>query len=222
MSIKGAVICFGNCKGGVGKSSLSVFTAVEAAKHNKKVLLIDADPQKSSAAWRASREANDIVCTSITEPTIHKDIQTLASGYDLVIIDAGGRDTGTFRSAILASDILVIPVLPSQFDIYAAEDTVKILTEARVYRDNIKAFFILNQLLTNTIISREAEEALIEITEGSDIPLMKTKLFARVAYKKCLDTGVGVTEYEPVGKAADEVRSMFRELMKAIGEGGKK
>jgi chromosome partitioning protein len=214
--MRGKVICFGNQKGGVGKSSLSVFMAVEAAKANKKVLLIDADPQKSSAAWRASREADDIVCTCITEPTLHKDMPKLAEGYDLVIIDAGGRNTSTFRSAILASDVLVIPVLPSQFDIYAAIDTIEILNEAKVYKEEIQAFFILNQLLTNSTVSRDAEDAMADVTAKSNISLLNTQLFARVAYKKCLDTGIGVTEYEPGGKAAHEIRSMYREIVNLL------
>ena len=210
--MSGKVICFGNSKGGVGKSSLSVCVAVEATKNGKKVLLIDADPQKSSASWRASREADDIICTSITEPTLHKDVPKLAEAYDLVVIDSGGRDSATFRSAMLAADILIIPVLPSQFDIYAAEDTVKILREALVYKDSIKPYFVLNQLLPNTLVSREAEDAMADMAQSSGIPVLNVKLYARVAYKKCLDTGVGVTEYEPVGKAADEIRAMYREL----------
>jgi chromosome partitioning protein len=140
----------------------------------------------------------------------------LAEGYDLVIIDAGGRNTSTFRSAILASDVLVIPVLPSQFDIYAAIDTIEILNEAKVYKEEIQAFFILNQLLTNSTVSRDAEDAMADVTAKSNISLLNTQLFARVAYKKCLDTGIGVTEYEPGGKAAHEIRSMYREIVNLL------
>jgi len=183
------------------------------------VLLIDADPQKSSASWRALRESNDIVCTAITEPTLHKDVPTLASGYDLVVIDAGGRDSATFRSAVLAADILVIPVLPSQFDIFAATDTISILNEAKVYKETIKPFFVLNQLLTNSNVSRDAEEAMEELTTSSGIPLLENRLFARVAYKRSLETGRGVSEYEPDGKAAIELTALYKEIMRI---GGKK
>lgn len=220
--MSGNIICFGNSKGGVGKSSLSVFVAAEAAKNGKKVLLVDADPQKSTASWRALREADDILCTSITEPTLHKDVPVLAKGFDLVIIDAGGRDSNTFRSAIMAADTLIIPILPSQFDIYAAEDTVKIFKDAKVFRDDIEACFVLNQLLTNSAISREVEATVEEMTGEWGIPLLESKLYARVAYKRCLEAGVGVTEFEPDGKAADELRSLYRELMKIVGEGAKK
>lgn len=213
------IVCFGNTKGGVGKSSLSVFTAAEAARNGKRVMLVDADPQKSSALWRASRQADDIVCMSITEATLHKDVPKLAEGFDLVVIDAGGRDSATFRSAVLAADILIIPVLPSQFDIYATEDTLQIYKDAQVYRDDTQAYFVLNQLLVNTKISRDAESAVEDMTKKWGILPLNSQLHARVAFKECLEFGQGVTEYEPEGKAADEMRMLYREIMKLAGEG---
>ena len=116
------VISVVNQKGGVGKSTIACNLAVNAVLDGKRTLLIDADPQGSSLSFRAIRGADDLKAVSITQPTIHKDIGDFEN-FDLVIIDAGGRDNTLFRSAVTAAakGMLLIPVLPSQYDIWAAE-----------------------------------------------------------------------------------------------------
>ena len=94
------VIVVANQKGGVGKSTISCNLGVASALSGHKTLIIDADPQGSSATFRAVREKDDLKVISIIKPTIHKDIQDFTS-FDRVIVDAGGRDSAVFRSAIL-------------------------------------------------------------------------------------------------------------------------
>lgn len=210
------VVVVANQKGGVGKSTIACNIAVSAIKDNKKVLIIDADIQGSSLAFRAMRESDDLKAVSITQPTVHKDISDFEN-FDLVIVDAGGRDNTLFRSAITAAStgILIIPVLPSSYDIWATEDTFKILQEARVYVD-INAYAVFNQTIQNTIVSREAKELLDEITAESNINLLDTVLYSRVDYKKSIGKGLGVVEYEPEGKAADEVNRLYNEIKKIL------
>lgn len=211
------VISVVNQKGGVGKSTIACNLAVNAVNDGKRTLIIDADPQGSSLSFRAMREKDDLKAVSITQPTIHKDIGDFEN-FDLVIIDAGGRDNTLFRSAVTAASrgILLIPVLPSQYDIWAAEDTFKILKEARVYVD-IQAYAVFNQTIQNTTISKEAKEALEELTAESDIKLLDTLLFSRVDYKKSIGQGLGVAEYQPKGKAAEEINNLYREIKGILG-----
>lgn len=211
------VISVVNQKGGVGKSTIACNLAVSAVNDGKRTLLIDADPQGSSLAFRAIREADDIKAVSITQPTIHKDIGDFEN-FDLVIIDAGGRDNTLFRSAISAAakGILLIPVLPSQYDIWAAEDTFNVLKELRVYLD-IPAYAVFNQTIQNTTISKEAKETLEEITAENDIKLLETVLFSRVDYKKSISQGQGVSEYQPKGKAAEEMNNLYSEIKGILG-----
>lgn len=206
------VISVVNQKGGVGKSTIACNLAVSAVNDGKRTLLIDADPQGSSISFRAIRQSDDIKAVSITQPTIHKDINDF-NNFDLVIVDAGGRDNTLFRSAVTAASkgILLIPVLPSQYDIWATEDTFKTLMEARVYVD-IQAYAVFNQTIQNTIISKEAKEALEELTIESDIKLLDTVLFSRVDYKKSISQGLGVIEYQPKGKAAEEMNNLYSEI----------
>lgn len=204
------IISVASTKGGVGKSTIAVNLAVEASREGKKVLLVDSDVQGSAAGFRYARAKDDIQAMSIVTPTLHRDLNAFSS-FDVVVIDCGGRDTGVFRSALLAADIVIIPVLPSQYDIWATADNVENVRAAAVVK-NFHAFFLFNQIITHTKISGEAQAALKEIIDGAEISLLDTQIFSRVAYKTSISFGLGVSEYEPNGKAAAEVRALYDEL----------
>jgi len=209
------IVAVANTKGGVGKSTIACNFAIEAAKEKKNILLVDSDVQGSSIGFRAMRDNDDIKALSIVTPTLHKDLPAMKSSFDLIIIDAGGRDGQVFRSALMASDIVVIPLLPSQYDIWAARDSLEILKEARVYK-TLTAVFLFNQVIQNTNIAKEASEALKEITNENDIKLLESTLYSRVAYKGSISRGLGVSEYEPNSKAALEVNQAYKEVMEEL------
>ncbi len=207
---KNMIITVGSTKGGVGKSTISCNLAVAAAKEKKSVLLVDADTQTSSASFRAVRELDDIQAVQISTATIHKDLFQFK--HDLKIIDAGGRDTKTFRSAILAADILIIPCLPSSVDFWAASDVLEILNEARSFKD-IKAYFILNQVIPNTKLSVEIVDAMKEFQK--DARLLDARLCSRIVYKNSFAEGKGVIEMSDK-KAIEEVNSLYKEINRLI------
>ena len=163
--------------------------------------------------FRSVRESDNLKAVSIVQPTIHKDINEF-SNFDLVIVDAGGRDSTLFRSAIIAAagGALIIPILPSQYDIWATEDSFAVLKEARVFTE-IKAFGLFNQVIQNTTVTKEAIETLQEITSENTVSLLTSRLFNRVDYKKSISEGKGVMEYAPRSKAAYEIRSLYDEVM---------
>jgi chromosome partitioning protein len=206
------IITVGATKGGVGKSTIATNLSVLAAKDNRRVLLVDADIQGSSMAFRAIREQDDIQAIQITTPTLHKDLTQFQQ--DWIIVDAGGRDSKTFRSAIMASDLLIIPCLPSSVDFWAAGDVIDILKEARVYKD-IGAYFVLNQVIQKTKLANEIVEAMTDFHDHAD--LLESTLCSRIAYKNAFAEGKGVVEMSDK-KAAKEVKELFNEIKRIIGE----
>lgn len=212
------VIVIGNQKGGVGKSTLSCNLAVCAARDGKKAMIIDADPQGSSMTWRAIRNTDDISCIAITKPTIAKDVKSFEN-FDLVFIDAGGRDNTLFRAATMAASygLLLIPVLASGIDVWATEDTFKILSEARAIGVEIPAFAVFNQLKARASLVEQAKEALVELTVDNDVNLLETRIGDREDFKKAFLSGKGVIETASSGKAAIEIEQLYRELLLKLG-----
>ena len=207
------VITVGSTKGGVGKSTISVNMAVEAAKEGKRILLIDTDPQGSSLDFRRERESEDIKAIGMVSDKIHKDIGDFENSFDLVVIDAGGRDNGIFRSALAACDLFVLPIPPSQFDVWAAEDSIAAFKEISDLT-NCKGLIVLNMLQERTKVAKEVMEALGEVDEY--LPLFRSHLHHRVLYKNSVSQGQGVSEFEPNSKAGREFKEFYDEVMERL------
>lgn len=208
------VIAVGNTKGGVGKSTLAVNLAVEATLAGRSVLLVDADPQRSAALFAAVRAEEEVAPLSYIEkttPTLHRDLPHLAAPYDLAIIDVGGRDAPVFRSALAAADTIVIPMVPSAFDTWASEDVFAVVDELAATRDDLETYVVLNQL-TRTVVAREAYEALETSLAQRNVRLLQTRIPTRTAWPRATGEGLAVTEWEPEGGAADDLRRLCREL----------
>ena len=199
-----------NQKGGVGKTTLSVNLAACLARTGARVLLIDADPQGSALDWAAARQGDPLFSVvGFPRATIHKEIAQLGQGYDHIIIDGPPRVTDLARSAIMASDIVVIPVQPSPYDIWAAEEVVKLITEARVYKENIKSVFVVNRKITNTAIGRDVREALA----AYPIHVLNASIAQRVVFAEAAAQGQAIFEIEPTGPAVAEMEAVAAELL---------
>ncbi len=214
------IITVANQKGGVGKTTIATNLAVMYALNGKKTILLDSDAQGSSMTFRASRPEDypEISAVSITKPTIHKDIKSFNADY--VIIDAGGRDSEVYRSAIYAADMLLIPVGASPYDIWSTEDTLKLYRELAITKE-IKGCVVLNMLppLGNQKIVGEVFEVLNDLSTQYGLQILKSALCFRVAYKESAVNGVGVCECdgEKFEKAAAEIKELYNEINKTMG-----
>ena len=202
-----------NQKGGVGKTTLSVNLAASLARTGARLLLIDADPQGSALDWAAAREGESLFSViGFPRATIHKEIGKIGQGYDHIIIDGPPRVTDLSRSAIMASDVVLIPVQPSPYDIWSVDEIVKLTEEARVYRDNQKVTFVINRKIANTIIGRDVREALANYS----IPTMTAAVTQRVIYAEAVAQGQAVYELDPNGPAAAEIEAVTNELLEVL------
>jgi len=217
------ILTIGNTKGGVGKSTTAANLAVAAVADGKRVLLVDSDEQKSTLDFRAIRESDNIKAVAITTPTLHKDLGDFSSSYDLAIVDVGGKDSATFRSAIVATGaegLFLVPCLPSTYDIWSTEQAMKLLREVRsICPGHINTRLLINQMQANTVMAREAEDALKAMATENDCPVLATRLHLRAAYKTAIMSGQGVLEYEPKGKAAAEIKALYNEISAILFQG---
>lgn len=199
-----------NQKGGVGKTTLGLAIAACLARTGARVLLIDADPQGSALDWAAARESEPLFSVvGFPRASIHKEIGQIGQGYDHIVIDGPPRVTDLARSAIMASDCVVIPVQPSPYDIWAADEVVKLIEEARVYKDNLKSVFVVNRKITNTAIGRDVADALA----AYPVHVLQSAVTQRVIFAESAAQGQAVFEIDPTGPAAAEIEAVVAELM---------
>jgi chromosome partitioning protein len=214
------ILLCGAEKGGVGKSTIAVNMAAQASSKGRDVLLVDADKQLSSSMWAALRKGlNDdqlpkVTTVQLTGKGLHQEIKTLAPKFSDIVIDAGGRDSVELRAALLVADVLLVPVRPSQFDLWSLSTIDRLVNEARVINPEIAVFVVLNFASTNPSV-KEAEEAR-EFIEGEfpDMTLIRTTLSERIAYRRASGAGKSVPEFEAASYAAHEIRQLYKELFK--------
>jgi chromosome partitioning protein len=204
------IISIQNQKGGVGKTTLAIHISHALSLKGTKVLLVDADPQGSARDWAAARsDKTPFSVIGLDRPTVHRDLPALAKDFDHVVIDGPPRVSDLARSAIIAADIVVVPIQPSPYDVWAADEVIKLIQEASVFKENLKSVFAINRKITNTAIGRDVAEAL-----GSyDIPVLKSSISQRVAFAESAASGQTVLETDRNGSAAREILTLVDELL---------
>jgi chromosome partitioning protein len=199
-----------NQKGGSGKTTLCVHLAAALAAKGMKVLLIDADPQGSALEWSALRQGAPIFpVIGLPKPVLHREVPVLAAGYDHVIIDGPPQVADVTRSAIMASDIVIVPVQPSPFDVWGARAVIALLAEALMVKPDLKAAFAIMRRIVNTAIGRDVIDALAVYRTH----ILEASLAQRVAFAESVANGMTVLDLDPTGQAGAEVMVLTEEIM---------
>ncbi len=208
------IVAFLNQKGGVGKTTLALHLAGELAGRGKRVTLIDADPQGSALDWSEQRSHEGLPrlfgVVGLARDTLHREAPELAKDVDHVVIDGPPRVAGLMRSALLATDLLLIPVQPSPLDGWASAEMLTLLREARIYRPELVARFVLNRCGARTILARETAENLAD----HDPPVLATTIGQRIAYAAAAQSGRLAVELDDATSAAREIAALADELLR--------
>jgi len=208
------IIALCNQKGGAGKTTLAIHLAHAIALSKKRVLLVDSDPQGSASGWAATREeTSPFPVIQMARDSLHRDLPAIAADYQHCVIDTPPRVSALARSAILASDLVIVPVQPSSYDVWAAGETVQLIQEAQQFKPDIKAVFIINRRITGTAIGKEIEGALAEMP----FPILKTVIAQRVAFAES-SAGYTVIESSVNSAAANEIKALSKEVLKVMEE----
>jgi chromosome partitioning protein len=202
-------IAFVTQKGGSGKSTIASSLAVAAQEMKEKVCVIDTDPQGSLTNWAKTRETGDIEVVGSGAARLPALLAQLkAKGFTLAIIDTPGAEGPASAAAMVVADLNIIPSRPSMFDLWASAKTRAALKD--IGGDFV---FLLNQCppAQQTARVQDGVETLEEMG-GLISPL----ILARVDYQEAVRHGWGVTELNPNGAAAEEMRGLWASIRRRL------
>ncbi len=204
------IIAVANVKGGAGKTTLATNLAIARAIAGRDVLLIDADNQGSSADFTALRTEQlgnaGYAVARLLGREVRSEVSKMRPKFDEIIIDVGGRDSEGLRAALTVADAVLIPVLPSSFDVWSFSSMVGLAREARVINPDLRALAVLNAADAQGSDNREARELLKE-TEG--VEALSCQLGRRKAYRNAAAQGRSVIDMTPKDpKAIEELNAL--------------
>ena len=195
------VIAFLSQKGGSGKTTLSVHTAVAAEASGERVCVIDADPQESATAWASAREAQTPIVATAQAGDLEAALRAAkGEGMSLVVVDSPPHAAPAASQIARRSELVLIPVRPSAFDLAAVPAAVEIVRAAKV-----RGAFILSACPFRAPEIGETRAALG--THG--LPIVPYEITDRRAFARAVTSGSAVTEFESDGKAAEEIRALW-------------
>ena len=198
-----------NQKGGVGKTTLATHIAGEWGLRGHRVVVVDADPQESAFDWYRMRKRTglpklfDVI--SLQREKLNPEY---ARTNEHVIIDGPSRNSDLARSTVLASDLILIPVQPSSYDVWGSGPIVSLVMEARTHKPNLRAAFVINRCIVGTNIGRDIQGALT-----GEIPILQTIITQRVVFAESVATGRLVRELDDKGAAARSISALASEVM---------
>ncbi|WP_267784965.1 AAA family ATPase [Paenarthrobacter ureafaciens] len=208
------IILVGHLKGGVGKSTLTVNIATELQRQGKDVLILEADPTvRTVSNWAKDREENGhprIQCVQQTG-NLHSVLKDLDKRYDVVLVDAAGKDSKEMRTAMTAAHVLLAPMQPNQTDLDVTESLVETIEQARDFNPELRVLGLLNRASTH-IFATDVKDSRVYLDEYPELPMANTVVYDRGAFQKCMDDGRGVVEMKD-RKAMAEIQLLTQEVM---------
>jgi chromosome partitioning protein len=196
-------------KGGSGKTTLAVHLAVAADRGRRSTVIIDLDPQASAAAWKDLRSAETPAVVSAQAARLEQVLAAAESnGVNLAILDTAPHSESASLAAARAADLVLLPCRPAILDLRAIHITVDLVRLA-----SRPAAIVLNAVPPRGGLADDASAAVAQY----ELPVAPVRIAQRAAYMHSLTLGQTAQEYEPDGKAADEISRLYRWTCKHVG-----
>jgi len=190
------IVLIGAEKGGVGKSTLATNLAVHLAHHGVDVVVLDTDGQATCARFIERRDEAGILplvpCIQRTGD-VASTLRDLSRRYQIIVVDAGGRDSREMRSAMAVANLMIVPTRASQADLETLPKVNELVGLARGLNPDLKVSAVLSMAPSNPVI-REAEDARELMTQFEQLELADTVIRDRKVYRDALLSGHGVVE----------------------------
>ena len=210
------ILTCGGIKGGTGKTTVAVHLAIMRAAEGGEVLLVDADDQATATDFGTCRYNKGLelgmgyTAVSLSGLRVRSEVLKLRSRYTDIIIDTGGRDTASQRSALSISDTLLLPFLPRSFDVWTAEKVARLVSEMRAANPGLEALAFLNRADSQGSDNNDARAAL---AWESTITILSETIGNRKAIATATAHGLAVTESKPRDeKAVAEMTAIYRRV----------
>lgn len=195
-------------KGGTGATTIAVHLALAATEGGRRVCIVDTDPQHSALTWADARGSDYPPVVPAEEHRIRDAVRAAAQdGYDLVLIDTPPHSTSMTAAAARESAIALIPTRPSAFDLAALPSTVEIIRATRA-----RGLIVLSACPPRAKEVAEARDML----ESFGVPVWEGSIGERTAFRRAVASGQTVTEADPAGKGASEIRDLWRYLARLL------
>lgn len=181
------IITLINQKGGCGKTTITINLAgTIAIRHNKKVLIVDGDNQASATKWTCNVPENSafpcqIISLAKASGFAHREIAKFANQYDFILIDCPPNTEAKFNtSALLVSDLAIIPFSPSPLDLRAIEELKPLIEAASISNSKLKV-----KALVNMADNKNISKGIIDhFKKNEDIELFDTFIKMRAIYRE--------------------------------------
>lgn len=201
------VITIAQQKGGAGKTTVAAHLAVALAQKGNRVAILDIDPQGSLSHWHSIREKRfgegytGLTHVQVSGWRVASEVSRMKKQCDYIIIDSPPHTETEARTAIRSADLIIIPVQPSPTDLWATKPTLELAKS-----DKVPVKVLLNRVAANSKLAAKIAEELPDLAQ--------TTLGNRVLFASSLLEGRAATEVEPNSVAANEVKSLVKEVLK--------
>ena len=203
-----------NPKGGSGKTTISTNLARSLHERGFRVLLVDSDPQGSARDWHAANDTNPLPLIALDRANNIKSLTDLAQNYDYVVVDGAAKLEDIIAASIKVSDVVLIPVTPSPYDLWAASDLVDFIKARQEVTNGLPAAsFIISRAISGTKLGDEIVAALSE--QGLNV--FPTHITQRQVYPQTASEGQSVFDAKN-SDARSEMDALTTEILKFIEE----